>query len=218
MKRRVAFTLIEMTMAIAITAVTGLSVAGAAITFSSAQEHSREFYGHIQTARTAMMRVQRMIRSCLLVTSVNGTSMILWASDANEDGQINPSETILLEWDYEIGQVRTLQIAYPAGMSAGTRTAIDMDVPLETFTNDDHAKSAVFTNAYVTTTVLATDVSGFYLTAKPSPPMANLVTVQMTVGRGTQAVTLRSAANTRADWTSYVGIADGNFVLTTTQG
>ncbi len=215
MKRRIAFTLIEMTMAIAITGVTGLSVAGAAITFSTAHEHSREFYGHIQTARTAMMRVQRMIRSCLLVTSVNGTSMILWASDANEDGQINPSETILLEWDYEAGEVRLLQIAYPAGMSADVRIAIDMEMPLGTLTNDDHAKSAVFSSSYVATTVLATDVTGFYLTAKPDAPMARLVTVQMTVGEGTRAVTLRSAANTRADWTSYIGIADGNFVLTT---
>ena len=39
---------------------------------------------------------------------------------------------------------RVLQIAYPAGMSADVRTAIDMEMPLGTLTNDDHAKSAVF--------------------------------------------------------------------------
>jgi len=218
MKRRAAFTLIEMTMAIAITAVTGLSIAGAAITFSSAQEYSREFYGNIQTARTAMMRIQRLVRSCLLVTSLDGTSMILWANDANEDGRINPSETVCLEWDYETGEIRLLRIAYPAGMSSEMLLALDMEKPLETFANRHQAESEIFSSTYVATTVLATDVTSFSVTAKPSAPLARLVRIQMTVGSGTRAVTLRSAANTRADRTAWVGIADGNFVLASTQG
>ena len=93
------FTLVELVMAISITTIIGLAVAGASMALSTAHAHSESRYGSIETARSAMRRIQSSLRAAALVTYVhsNGHKLGYWAGDENEDdhhgdGEPEPDE------------------------------------------------------------------------------------------------------------------------------
>jgi prepilin-type N-terminal cleavage/methylation domain-containing protein len=103
MKRsnRRGFTLLELTMAIAITSVIALSVAGVSMGLSRAYANSEGYYQTSQNARSAMMGVQSLLRKAKLVLSVSDDGVVFWAQDVNGDGRINRSEVTTLIYDKE---------------------------------------------------------------------------------------------------------------------
>ena len=213
-RHRLGFTLMEMTIAMTITAMIGLSVAGVSMVLGDATEYGENFYQSVQTARNVVMKIQKTIRSAKLVTASSSTAMVLWADDTNGDGQINLSETVLLSCDTTSGQIRLNRVVFPATMSAQTRAALDVTKTLADLASVNTVTSLITGNAYNTTTVLATDVAAGQFGVWPTAPLSHLVRFQLTVGTGDSAVTLRSAAATRAGLTSRVQMAGNVYVLT----
>ena len=73
-RRRKAFTLVEMVMAISITAITGLAVAGVTVALSNAHAHSETFYQSLRTGHFVMHRLQNGLRCARLVTATNNNA------------------------------------------------------------------------------------------------------------------------------------------------
>jgi prepilin-type N-terminal cleavage/methylation domain-containing protein len=211
---RRGFTLLEMTIAMTITAVTGLSVAGVTMALGEANDHGQDFYQSVQTGRSAVMKIQAIVRGAKLVTASTGTSLVLWLEDANGDGQVNLSETVLLTFDAESGEIRFYRVAFPETMDQATRQALDVTKPLVDIMNISGVTDTITGNAYNDLTVLATDVTAFSVSVWPAVPLTRLVRFQLTVGTGSSAVTLRSAASTRAGATGYVQVVENEYVLT----
>jgi type II secretory pathway pseudopilin PulG len=203
------FTILELTIAITITAITALSVAAATVALSKAHEDTEGFYQSLYTARSAMVRIQRIIYRAKLVTASNGTTVMLWADDVNDDGKINAEEILMLAYDATAREVSTSQQVFPAGL----RDALNVEVPLATLTSLSTAVPLVDGSGYKQTTVLASDVSAFLAIALPSPPLSKLVNLRLSVGSGKNLVTLRSAATARGGRTSKVVQVGGHFTL-----
>ena len=89
-----------------------------------------------------------------------------------------------------------------------------MTKPLVDIMNISGVTDTITGNAYNDLTVLATDVTAFRVTVWPAVPLTRLVRFQLTVGTGSSAVTLRSAASTRAGATGYVQVVENEYVLT----
>ncbi|MCD6365260.1 MAG: prepilin-type N-terminal cleavage/methylation domain-containing protein, partial [Planctomycetes bacterium] len=217
--RHHGFTLAELVMALVITSIIALAAVAVASVLSTAHAHSEAHYGSIETARSAMRRVQRALQSAQLITAVNvdhgGESVTCWTGDENSDGRINVLEVRFLEYDSGAGEIREYRVDFPDGWPQAAvdigNTAISLE-DLTTMTPDSLPEQA---SLYLTSLLLACDVGDFSVSAWPGPPMSKLVRVEFTVGAGQGAMTLRSAAALRAEQTCLVGEADDDYVLMT---
>jgi prepilin-type N-terminal cleavage/methylation domain-containing protein len=204
------FTLLEMTLAMAITAITGLSVAVATVALSRAHEDTEGFYQSLQTARSAMMRIQRAVQGAKLVTACSGPMLVLWFDDANANGKIDADEVLVVVFDTAAEEVRFCQKVFPAGV----HDALNVEVPLYDLLDASAVVSNVTSSAYAQTMVVATDTSGFFAAASPAPPMSKRVDLTLSVGDSKNAITLRSSATPRGGKTGRVAIVDGKYVVT----
>lgn len=213
--RHRGFTLAELVMASAITSIIALGTAGVASVLSTAHAHSEAHYGSIETARSAMRRVQRVLQSAQLIAAVHQADMsvIYWAGDENSDGRINVLETRFLEYDSVAGEIREHWAVFPDQWSQVTINANNVAISLEDLTTMTLESVPETISIYLTSLVLASNVSNFSISASPGPPMSTLIQVELTVGSGQGAMTLRSAAALRAEQTALVGQADGDYVL-----
>jgi len=213
MNRQGAFTLMELTLAIAITATIGVAVAGVAMTISSVHAYSQQCYESTQTGRTAMLRICSAVRKARLVTAVSAGGLALWMGDADGDGNINDDEIIVISYDSSSRQIVQTSVSYPATLDAATRNAINASHPLADLTSVAGSLSAIGANRYKAVRPLADDVGNFSVSTAPSAPLATLARLEMTVGADRTAFTLRNAARLRTDQTADVGVVDDQYVL-----
>ena len=203
------FTLLEMTMAVTITAIIGLAVAGATIALSRAYQDTEEFYQSLQTARSAMLRIQRTVQGSKLITACPGTILVLWVDDTNGNGNINADEVLVLVFDTAAQEVRLCRKVFPDAL----KPALNVEVPLYDLIDANAVLSNVSGSAYVQTIVLANDTTDFYATASPAPPLAKRVDLYLSVGTDKNVMALRSAATTRGPKTAQVQVVDSQYVL-----
>ena len=207
------FTLAELVVSVAITAVIASAVAGLAMALSTASEHGRDRYLSLQTARIAMLNVRDLIRKAKLVTTCDGTSMVLWAEDSNGNGSINLTEVSLVGRDSSLEQIRMHRIVFPDHWSEETKASLDIELELDDLTDLDDVLAVLEASSYDQITVLAGDVRSFNVRVSPAAPMTELVGLTITVGPAERAVTLRTAVHLPADVTDRVGVADDEYVL-----
>lgn len=203
------FTLLEMTMAVTITAITGLSVAGATFALSRAHQETEGFYQSLHTARSAMMRIQRTVQRAKLITACSGPMLVLWFNDTDGNGRINADEVLVLVFDTAASEIRWCQKVFPDAV----RAALNVEVPLYDLVDATTVLSDVAGSAYAQTTVLASDATDFNAAASPPPPLANRVDLRLSVGSDKNMITLRSAATARGPRTAQVQVVDTQYVL-----
>ena len=213
------FTLVELVMAMFITSIIAAAVAGMSMVLSTANAHSEDRYMAIESARNAMRKIQLDFQKALLITAVSedGSSLLYWVRDENENGKINLTELRLLRHESGEKQIRRYQVAFPDTWPQPLRDAQDTEFTLQSSLNLSTMASYVAGSTHSVGRLLAVDVHDFEVSLPPSsqaPPLATLVQIRHTVGQGEQALTLRSAASLRADATGYVGVANGVYVLT----
>ncbi len=210
------FTLAELIVSIAITAVIGSAVVGLATALATASEHGGDRYLALQTARMTMRRIQDAIRNAKLVTAASSNSLVLWAEDSNSNGTINVTEIVVVRLANGTTEIQTRRIALPEYWSDEMKTILDVEVKLDDLTSIDQA--IWMYGSRVERVVLAAGVTDFNIQVWPAPPMTELVGLTITAGTGRHAVTLRSAAHPRQVATDLVGIADGKYMLMTEDG
>ena len=212
MRRRQAFTLIEVVMAVAIMSIIGLSIAGASMALSNAYDNGQEYYECIQTARVTMLRLEEMVRTSLLVTDANMYgSFWLWREDTNGDGRINVSELSWIMWNAQKRELYHNRVEFPDYWSSYMADMHDTVVDVNQATSENIVMFVYGSyGTYLSKTVLADDVTNFNVAASPEAPLAKTVTITMTIMRGGREITLRSAASLRADRTDHVAwVPDG---------
>ncbi len=212
------FTLAELLMAMFITSIIAVAVAGVSMVLSTANDHSGDRYMAIESARNTTRKIQRDLQTALLITAAgdDGASLLYWVHDENQNGKINLTELRLLRYEPVDKEVRRYQVAFPDTWSSTLRAAQDTEFSLQSSLNLSTMTSHVADSTYSVGRLLAVDVQDFQvsLSSSSSPPLATLVRIRQTAGQGGQALTLRTAASLRADATRYVGVAEGVYVLT----
>lgn len=213
-RRNNGFTLVECLLALSITAITALAVAGVSTALSNASRHGTDLTRASQTARGVMRRVQSRLRSSALIVAAGEDRLLLWVGDANEDGQINASEVCVVHRDAETSQLSEYVVEFPDDMSDATRAAMDVTVTLNgLITAAAYAHESIEAFAYGQRRVLATDVTAFEPDSPVGPPLTRMVHIRLTVGEGTEQVELRSAGALRAPMVDHVEADGGGYTL-----
>ena len=94
-----AFTLTELLMALAITAMIGMSVVTLSTALSSAHASTGSMAEAISSGRYAMRSIDADVRKAALVTAFGNGEMVVWTGDEYADKQINVSELVLIQSD-----------------------------------------------------------------------------------------------------------------------
>ena len=216
------FTLAELLMAMFITSIIAVAVAGVSMVLSTANAHSEDRYMAIESVRNTARKIQYDLQGALLITAAadDGSSLLYWAYDENQNGKINLTEMRLLRYEPVDKEVRRYQVVFPDTWSNALRDSQDTEFTLQRSLNLSTMTSHVADSTYSVGRLLAADVQDFQisLSSSSSPPLATLVRIHQTAGRGGQALILRTAASLRADATRYVGVAEGIYVLTMPTG
>ncbi|MCE5327281.1 MAG: hypothetical protein LLG01_12810 [Planctomycetaceae bacterium] len=211
--RRRAFTLAELVLALATTALVGTAVAAMSMALSTAGQTSRDRQLCMQEARVAVRRLEDYVRKAKLATACDSRTVSLWMTDANGDGQINMSEMGVIQWNPATGDVSLHQIVYPSSWPQWLVSMMNYTADLYFFVGVNNATANVTSSYYSQATPLASNVTSFRISATPTPPASNLVSIQMTLGSGSEAVTLRTAVRIRGDKTACVYSSGGLFYL-----
>ncbi len=208
------FTLVECLLALSITAITALAVAGVSAALSNATRHGTELTRASQTARGVMRRVQSRLRSSGLIVATGEDRLLLWLGDANEDGQINASEICVVRRNAETDELCEYVVEFPDDMSGATREAMDVTVPLNgLITASAGVHESIESFSYGQCRVLAENVTAFELQSPIEPPLARMVHIRLTVGEATEQIDLRAAGALRAAMVDYVEPDGGGYML-----
>ena len=211
-RQKGAFTLVEMSMAIAVIAITGMAAAGVAMALSNAYHNSQDYYHCIQTNRVGMLRAADEVRGAELITDASGTAMVVWCEDTNGNGKINFTELASVHWDSQDQCVYRDSLALPAAWSAEMKAAYDVVIPLSGATTEAW-QSWQATSPYRLTVPLAENVEAFSIETTPVTPLARTVTIQMTVTYQGRSLTCRNAVTIRAGQIDRVTKVDSVYVL-----
>jgi hypothetical protein len=210
---RRAFTLLELLLGVTVTTLIGLSAVTVGSTLSSRYAKSEEYYSNLQTARVGMGTMQSLVRGAQLVTQASSTQVLLWKEANNGDGQLNPSELVLL--NISGGTVKRDQIMWGTDwLSQLFKLIFDQPVSLGTVVENFNWWSYVVDNSIITQSrTVANGVSSLNISLDVAPPMSRKATITITCGTGKNAVTLRSTASLRGDRTGCVATVGGHYAL-----
>lgn len=109
-----AFTLLELLLAVSVSATIGTACASvlhavAVAAAASEDDRIRTVAGH-----AACMRISALVRGCRRVTVVEEDLLALWAGDENGDGILNDGELRLVRWDAAGSRLVALE---PSGLT-----------------------------------------------------------------------------------------------------
>jgi len=200
-------------LALVITAVTGLAVAGVSMALSVASGHGEDSFRAVQAGRSAARRISNTVRKAKLVTAATADAVAIWAGDGNGNGRINLSEMTVVEHHAGDKELKEYKVVFPDTMDEPTRSALDVELSLSSVTDVAGAKQQLGSSAYCRTFILAADVHDFRVGASPAAPRTVLLWFELTVGRGRYELTVRSAAAPRASAVDSVGVSGDEYVL-----
>jgi hypothetical protein len=195
--------MIELLMAIGITSVLGLTVAGVGMGISNAYNTNESHYECMQLGRTTLATLQGQVEGAKLVGYASGSQLILWASDANNDCNINLNEIQIVKLG---GGTATCYQVDLSSLSPSQQAAMNVTVPLATLLAPNTAWTTVGKNVYCKSTTIATGLVNLAFAANlpAASPKARMVSIDVTVGDGSTNWTLHSGAISRADVTQYI--------------
>jgi len=90
-------TLVELLVALMVTAVIMASVATLAYAMGSVNDASDQTSRNQAQVRYATLRIVELLKHCKLICGTPGSDLALWRADDNGDGWINPPELVYIE-------------------------------------------------------------------------------------------------------------------------
>lgn len=197
------FTLVEMVLAMALTAVVGLAAAGVSAALSNGYAMSQGNYETLQAGRVTVGNLHRTIRSAKLVTMAGSEGLVVWAADPNGNDLINISELRVIELDQANARLFCHRVNLD-GLDAGVRDALDAPVTLATAMAFQTIRSRVLSDVRCSTQSLADGVRSLTVSAIPACPQARTVSIEVLMSCQAVSQTLRSASTLRVDNTASV--------------
>jgi len=205
-------TLPELVIAMAVTSIIGVAVAGVAATISSANASAEDYGDSVTIVRMAVDRVNQEIRKSALVVCSDAQRIVLWTGDANNSGYVNYNELSVLKYDPSAGTLTRYRVVFDEPWQVDY---YNYTFWLSELADPTTVESWVRCSSFCRTTVLATGVTGFSGSLSPAPPLTKVVTLGVAVGEGNEAMAVESTASLRADWTGHVYESWGQYYLDT---
>lgn len=190
-RQRHGFTLLEILLAVSLTAVIGLSVAIMLGAMNSATQVEGDARRGTIRRQVASARLGNTIRSAVMVLAAGDDHLVLWHTDANQNTSPDLSELVRVEFDSDAGELQS----YAAPDDLDPMSDISYDL-----TDDFGAITAGLAgSAALPRTRLVSDVTACDIELDQADPQeARLIRVQMTIDQPSGPVTVTIAVGLRA--------------------
>ena len=167
-KYKKAFTLVELSVALTISAVILAGVVSLSYAASLANEAADNNNASGAQARFAMLKISELIKRSKLICGVSVNDIALWRADDNGDGRINISELVYIEYNPYEHTIRLVEFSKEGGvadqvllLNSILNGYVKSGLPLQT---------AVYTN-------LITDCQYWQVAVDAAPPWTKLVSL-----------------------------------------
>ena len=191
------FTLAELLTSMVIMSIISLAVVSLTMALTTAQEHSENFYRHVQIARNSLRFIERDINKAKLITAGDSDTLVYWL-DTNGNGDIELTELRMITTNLDTGEVMLCYAEFPVFWPQAWKDTWEADMTVEIATNLASAISWIKNDSWYKQDELATEVTSLKFTVSPAVPVAEMVQIELTVGEGIGAVELRSSASMRS--------------------
>lgn len=211
-------TFAELLIAISITAVVGVAVAGVTIAVSNAGVSADDQFECEQGVRVARARSARYVQQAALVTAVEDERLLLWMGDADGSRSINLDELVLLKFepnsrDPDQSRLVRYWVEFPDDMHWLFRRLLNREYSLHRAGNARSMEFWMRLTSYGRESTIATHVSSARFSAEPEPPLSRIAQVKLTVSVGEHSATRSGTATLRADRTGDVEYRFGRYWL-----
>ena len=116
-KIRTGFTLVEIIVAMMVTAIVLSAVVTLADAMGTAHEATEEMGRNRAQIRSATVRLAELIKHSRMICGTPGDDITIWIKDINNDNLINPRELIIIESGAGRDYIRTLEFSYGSDLS-----------------------------------------------------------------------------------------------------
>ncbi|MHC4108608.1 MAG: hypothetical protein ACYSTY_11030 [Planctomycetota bacterium] len=121
--------LLELLLAMAITALVAAAIAAMLGAVTSGVGTRRDSRALMVRANTAQARLAGYITPCRSLLAADGSGAVLWLDDARESDSVHASEIRWLLYDSAAGTLDVLFVSFPAGWSDVERLMADQAYP-----------------------------------------------------------------------------------------
>jgi hypothetical protein len=124
--------LLEMLLALAITALLGVGVAGIILMTGQNAATRNDMQESLVRLGLLTSRINASIRECGTILARDNNSLLLWSADVRPDGVPNLSELRLIERNPQTQELGQSVISLPAGLTDEQLQLLDTGYPLST--------------------------------------------------------------------------------------
>jgi len=206
------FTLAELILAITITSMVAVAVAGATMALYSAYRRSEGFNDSLQTARAATRMLQAMVVEAQLITAVEPGGFAVWR-DTNGDDLINLTELVPVIHDPATNTIKKYIIEYPPEWSQEMRDSCDYSIVLKDATDLDEVVNRITGDAHHRIVTLAENIETFAVYARAPGPVNTFLETTVQAKTDSRAITLTTGATMEDHAVDRLQFQGGHWIL-----
>lgn len=195
-RRRDAFTLVELLLALTISALVSAGVAAMMVAVSYGSSSDRDMRGLLVKSRTIDARINAAIRSSRTILETGTDYLVLWMADTRQNDAPNLSEIRLIERNGS-DELNSYKADFPDGWSEEQIEAADTQYQV----SDDFlaATTAAKATGYFPASLWATDVTAIeFVLDTADPTTTKLASYRVTLQDGDMTETAIGAASLRS--------------------
>jgi len=182
-RRATGFTMVEMLLALAGTALIATTVSGMLFAVAHGASSGTDLRNLVPKQRVPAQRLGAALRGTLQVMEVEADGLVLWYEDLNHDAAASSDELLWLSYDPATGNLNSVKAA--AGISGAAVT------PASDF---DALRAALSAAGNLEEQAWAKGLTGLEFTADVAVPNTRMVTFRLTVTAGEMSETQVHAA------------------------
>lgn len=178
--RRGGLTVVELLLALTITAIISLAISSMLFAVSHGTDSSNDMRALLLRQRLVAARLNALIRSSHMVLATGSNYVVLWTHDANNSGTPNRAEVRYLELNTVSGELWSYKTVWPVSMTAEQIEAADVEYdPAANFAS---IMSALKGQASFPGERWATELSGWAVSLNNADPqLATLVSYRFSM-------------------------------------
>jgi len=209
-RKKKAFTMAELLMALSVASIVGLAVVGVASALDNAYDRGEGKSEAVQTCRAVLSRAGALLRKSQLVIHAGSNRILLWESDVNKDGQIQIGEMAILTHDIASQKLTAQRFQVPEGSEAHHSGVL----PLQSLRDQaEGVYSSFATSPAVEKQLWGERVDALSISVSPTDPFSEQVNLQVTARAGETNVELTTSIYIRSSEAKYVSTVEDEYVL-----
>jgi len=196
-RRHSGFSLLELILAVAITAMACTASATVLKAVADTWQTTDDIHDAVSSTRHALTRLRTVIKQGRLFGYRSGSTLVFWANDDNNDLQINYAELQMVRYQPSERKLELLDVYFPPGTPDG-----EIDTRSTVLSPVEIAESSIVqileTDAYVRVRPLAYEIQQFSMALDTAGPDSRWVRFSLEVQRKNISQHLHTLVGLRA--------------------